>query len=111
MKGNFDMDKRWDAYTIATIMRGFLRTVFTDVFPDHIRAKDFLGGILQVVKARNDRSHHLQFNESHVVGSLHQMVRVLKSTGHHDAADKISLILKKANEMLAECPDEGGRNY
>jgi hypothetical protein len=24
---------------------------------------------LQVVKARNDRSHHLQFNEPHVVGS------------------------------------------
>ena len=106
MKDHVHADKRWDAYIIVAIMRGFLPTLFMDIFPDEFHAKDFLCGILRIVKARNDRSHHSNFVESDVVDAMNQMFRVLQAT-KHEAAIQMDGLLKRAKQMLRECPEEG----
>jgi hypothetical protein len=107
MKNHVHADRPWDTYTIVTVMRGFLPTIFADLFPDPFRAKEFLAGILQVVKVRNDRSHQIRLTEASVLNAMHQMGRVLKLAGLSDAATNIDSILEKAKHILAECPNEG----
>ena len=102
-------DQQWGVHTIVTVMRGFLPTVFADMFPDSFRAKEFLGAILRVMKARTDRSHRLELMEADVLDAMHQMVRVLTVTGHRDSASNINSFLGEAKDMLAMCPDEGER--
>jgi tetratricopeptide (TPR) repeat protein len=118
LKEHVHGDRPWDAYTTIKVMQGFMPEIFASYFADKFHAKEFLGGILRVMSARNSRAHGRIVFESDSLDAMQQMCQTLEQCSpdnshttapfFKEAAGMIQLHLERSKKLVARArKDEG----